>query len=284
MSIKEELLYYLTLFNKKPNRDIGQHFLIQRSILRREVKEAELEENDSVLDIGAGLGFLTELIAEKVKKVYAIEIDDVFVRILEERLSKHINEGRIELIHGDALKIPFPKVTKVVSNPPYHIISSLILKILREIFPYKDFKLMVLIVQEEFAYRLLAKPGSKNWGRISAAFRFFASGKIIMKVPKYAFYPIPDVNSIMIKAWPVRKQHIISFGEYEKVTAILFSSPNKKVKSVLKNYLKRSKAPWKKILSLIPQYILEKRVREVSPEEIEKIGEKIKEFTQDLQV
>jgi len=105
-----------------------------------------------------------------------------------------------------------------------------------------------------------------------------------MRVPKYAFYPIPDVNSIMLKAWPVEKKHIISFEEYEKITAILFSSPNKKVKSVLKNHLKRLKAPWREILSSLPRYITEKRVREISPEEIEKIGEKMFKFIQDLQV
>ncbi len=274
LSIRYEIEHLCSLFGVKLNPSRGQHFLLSRKILSKEVRVAELNDNDIVLDIGAGFGFLTEEIAKYAKMVYAIEIDPLIARVFEWRLSSEIDKGKIKLIVADALQIPFPEeITAIISNPPYHVISPLIIKILRECFSKENFRIAVMILQQEYIKRLFAKPGSKHWGRISAAFRYFAKGKIIQKIPRKYFFPRPEVDSVLIKIWPISSEHLIDFGTFEKVTNILFIAPNKKVRRVLRDYLKVNTSNWRSLLSYIEKNInLEKRIRQLTVEEIEKIA------------
>jgi len=281
VNLRFEIEHICSLFGIFLDPDKGQHFLLSKRILRKEVNVANVTKNDIVLDIGAGLGYLTEEIAKRAGKVYAIEIDDKIAKAFEWRLKDMIGEGKIVLIKGDALKVQFPKdVTAVISNPPYHIISPLIIRILRELFSLKNFRVAVMILQQEYVRKLFAKPGSKQWGRLPAAFRYFAKGKIIMQIPKKYFFPQPDVNSTLVRMWPVKMDHLVDFNTYEKATMFLFSFPNRKIRSVLKNILKQKLSEWRNTLTEISKHInIEKRIRQLTVEEIERIAYILKNST-----
>lgn len=269
------------MFNIRLDPDLGQHFLLSKSILKKEVEIAGVQENDVVLDIGAGFGFLTEEIAKKVSKVYAIEIDEKVFQAFSWRLRDKIEAKKIIPILGDILEIDVPKdVTVIISNPPYQIISLLIIKLLREVFSRENFKTAVMILQRDYVVRLFAKPGSKNWGRVSAAFRYYAKGKIIEKVPRYIFFPIPKVDSVLVKMCPIHKEHLVPFGLFEKTTNILFTSPNKKVKKVLKMFIGRvgKGTGWKPLIEELKRIInIEKRIRQLTVDDIEFIALFLKE-------
>jgi len=139
---------------------IGQNFLIDKKVAERELEYASIEKNDVVLEIGPGKGIITKLLSEKAQKVIAIEIDEKLVSELKEFLPDNVL-----LISGDALKVDFdllPKFNKIVSNLPFHISSPITFKLLDF-----DFSLAVLIYQKEFAERMVAKSGSKDYSRIS---------------------------------------------------------------------------------------------------------------------
>ncbi|MHA1589816.1 MAG: 16S rRNA (adenine(1518)-N(6)/adenine(1519)-N(6))-dimethyltransferase RsmA [Candidatus Njordarchaeales archaeon] len=279
MSLLPEIQHLCQLFDIRLNPNIGQHFITTRRILQLEVKIANLSQNDIVLDIGAGFGFLTEEIAKKAGLVYAVEIDKRILEALKFRLREYIMKGKIKIIEGDALKVPLPEhVNWIISNPPYHIISPLIIRILREFFTKNDFRGAIMILQREYVKKLFAKPGSKYWGRLSAAFRFFAKGKIIKEIsPKY-FFPMPEVDSVLVKMWPDRRARLVDFALYEKITAIVFQSPNKKLKRVLKDFLRQNADNWRALLNQLSSIInLEKRVREVSVEDLERVALFLKE-------
>ncbi|MHA1616091.1 MAG: 16S rRNA (adenine(1518)-N(6)/adenine(1519)-N(6))-dimethyltransferase RsmA [Candidatus Njordarchaeales archaeon] len=274
MSLLAEIQHLCQLFDIRLKPEKGQHFIISRRILQLEVEISGVSSNDYVLEIGAGFGFLTEEIAKKANKVFTIEVDTKIIEVFRFRLQRLLASGKIILIEDDALKVPFPtEIDYLISNPPYHIISPLIIRILRELFPLERFRGAVMILQREYVRKLFAKPGSKYWGRLPAAFRYFAKGKIIKVIPAKVFFPRPEVDSVLVKIWPDRKQHLVDFSTYEKTTQIIFQSANKKVRRVMKDFLRQKTHSWRSLLTQLSQSInLEKRVRELTVEDLEKIA------------
>lgn len=273
---KEEIKRLFRQIGCHPTPAIGQHFLISRKIQRKEVKLADLSKRDEVLDIGAGFGFLTKELAKKARIVYAIEKDKKIAQLLEKRLASFIDEGRIEITVSDVMELALPKVSKIVSNPPYHIISPLLIKILRELFTYSGFQFGVMILQKTYAERLLSEPGEENWGRLPAALKYFGGGKKSIKVPRNAFYPPPEVPSTLVKIAPdtTRPEAPISFSIYEKTTGLLFSYLNKKVRNAVKFAIKKQNKDWRPIVNKVEEKVGRwKRVREIDKEDIFKIAE-----------
>ncbi len=146
--------HLLRLYNFFPKKRLGQNFIVNSDILRRLVSRASMTKNDIVLEVGAGLGFLTPLLSRDCKKVIAVEVDPKLVRILKEQLRGLEN---VDLIEGDILKVSLPPFNKVVSAPPYSISSPLLFRLLE-----RKFDLAVLILQKEFAERLAASVGSRD--------------------------------------------------------------------------------------------------------------------------
>jgi len=280
MTLTHEIIHLCEVFNIRLDPEKGQNFLISERILDLEVEVANLMENDVVLDIGAGFGFLTERIAERVAHVYAVEIDRKIAEAFKFRLKKWVEIGKIDLIIGDFLKLELPKeLTKIVSNPPYSISSELMIKIIKELYKNKNFESSVMILQKDFVKRLFANPCSKNWGRISATFRYYTEGDIITTIPKKVFFPKPEVDSSLIKFWFKRDKSLLEFKLFEKITALLFQGPNKKIRRILKGILKKKTSEWESILrNLRKEVDLDKRVRCLSLSDIEKIGEKMIEY------
>ena len=198
---------------------LGQHFLKDEKVLKKIANY--VSNSDIVFEIGAGYGNLTKCI--KARKIYAVEID----KKLFEKLKK---VKGIIAINGDIKKIEFPRdVTKIVGNIPYSLSSIITEKVL------KFGKPAILMYQNEFAERLVAKPCQRNYSRISVLTRALARVRILEYVKKEKFYPIPKVDSALVEIIPNGKKFDNKFFDFVR---ILFTHKNKKVSNALYDMLR----------------------------------------------
>lgn len=206
-----------------PKKWLSQFFLKDANMLRKEVAIASVR-GKNVLEIGAGDGRLTEkILDERPKKVYAVEKDSTFVEFLKDKFK---DEKRIEIINADFLKLKPRKIDIIIGNIPYYITSPIIFKL-------KDyeFERAVLIVQKEFAEKMVAKPNEKNYGRLSVTTQLVFNVQLVQKIPKHLFLPQPKVDSALIMLTKNRKFRITEFEE--EVIRILFQHRNKTVRNAL---------------------------------------------------
>ncbi|RLI06100.1 ribosomal RNA small subunit methyltransferase A [Candidatus Bathyarchaeota archaeon] len=262
MSLTNLLKKLLIEYKIKPRKRFGQSFLVDENLMKRMINYANLKEDDVVLDIGAGFGFLTELLAEKVKKVIAIEIDPKLVKFLRKKFA-HTN--RVEIFQGDFLKLSFKGYyNKVVSSPPYTRISDILFKLLRE-----NFEVAVLLLQKEFALRLTAKPGEESYGRLTVMTYVQAEVELLDEVLSSAFYPQPEVSSMLVRIKPKKEPpfKIHDWNMFEETVRFLFTQKNRKLRNALQTFSKQESFKWlSKPFEGIPY--LEKRVFTLKPEEI----------------
>jgi 16S rRNA (adenine1518-N6/adenine1519-N6)-dimethyltransferase len=253
--------HLLRLYGLFPKKSLGQHFTVNSDILQRLVSHASLTNNDIVLEVGAGLGFLTQLISSKCKKVVAVEFDSKIVRILRKQLQGLSN---VDLIEGDILKVSLPHFNKVVSAPPYSISSPLLFRLLERKFDWA-----VLILQKEFAERLAASVGSRNYGRLTVTIYYKADVELLDYVPRTMFYPPPDVDSIMVRLKPRDPPfHVEDEETYFSLVRTLFTQRNKKVRNSLVPFLHKREITGKEALKLADSMIYHaKRVRKLAPED-----------------
>lgn len=183
-----------------PKKRLGQHFLVDEMVARRIVRASALTEQDTVVEIGPGKGVLTFLMAELAHRVVAIELDGELVGLLRERAVQHAN---VTVIHDDVLRYDFLVLAgedgsrlKVVANLPYNISTPVLFRLLdaKEVFSY-----LVLMLQQEVADRVVARPGSKQYGVLSVFTQLFTAPRIIMRVSPGAFYPPPKVMSAVVR-------------------------------------------------------------------------------------
>lgn len=237
----------------------GQKFLIDFSILERQIILADISGKDEVLEIGAGLGTLTRKLAEKAGKVYTFESDKKLAHALEKEVSVFPN---VEVIPEDAVKSPFPPFNKCVSNLPYNISSPIMFKLLKH-----DFELAVLMLQKEFAERLVSKPGSKDYSRLTVLASLKTKIEIAQIVPKTAFYPVPKVDSVLVVINSISPPFEKDLEErLEDLLRVLFSRKSRKVRKVLRSFLNKKiqdKAFTKKIVSKLPY--AEERIKFLQP-------------------
>lgn len=184
------------------SKALGQNFLIDGNILKNISKAGEITKEDLILEIGPGIGTLTEELALNAKKVVAVELDKNLLPILGETLKAYDN---IEVVHGDILKLDLKELIdnkleggpiKVVANLPYYITTPIIGKLLEEDFNIHS---IIIMVQKEVADRIVATPNSKDYGALSLFINFYSNPEIILKVPKTVFMPQPRVDSAVVK-------------------------------------------------------------------------------------
>ena len=252
----------LRLYNIFPKKRLGQNFIVYSDLLWSLVSHASLTKDDVVLEVGAGLGFLTQLLSKECKKVLAVEVDPKLVRVLKKQLRSLQN---VDLIEGDILKVSLPPFNKVVSAPPYSISSPLLFHLLERKFDWA-----VLILQKEFAERLAASVGSKDYGRLTVTIHYRADVEILDYVPRTMFYPPPDVDSIMVRLKhrepPLQVEDEETFFE---IVQVLFTQRNKKVRNALIPFLRKRGITGKEAIELADSTIYRaKRVRELAPEDL----------------
>ena len=263
---------------KQPfNKDLGQHFLVNDDLIEFSVNHAVLSKKDHVLEIGAGPGVLTEALLNSNSKVTAIEIDGVAVKHLREMFGPEIEQGRLEIIDGDALEIKWPQgITKVIANIPYQISSPLIDKLTKYIREQKEKSLhmALLLVQEEFGERLVMEYES-DVGSLGMTALLDWESKVIKKVPPHNFSPNPKVNSCFIEMIPSNEEFPCDKRLVKQVIHSTFSQRRKKIRTTLKSVPKRiNRIPqwhssrWKKAYSsLIDDERLECRPEELDFDE-----------------
>lgn len=202
----------------------GQNFLVDTQVIERIADYAEITPEDRVLEIGPGTGNLTEVISSRAGEAVAIEVDPALAANLLGRFDN------VQVVLNDALKVDLSSFScnKIVSNLPYQISSKITFKIVRI-----PFDLAVLMYQREFARKMIAKPGSEDYGRISVVVQHFCQVEILEAVPRTAFRPIPEVQSAMVRLKPRLKKPDIDDSLFMKLTEGLFNNRRKKVKRAL---------------------------------------------------
>ena len=184
-------------------KSLGQNFLIDPNILRNIVSHANLTEESGAIEVGPGIGALTEHLARAAKKVVSFEIDQRLLPVLEDTLSPYDN---VKIVHSDILKADVVKVIEeempgindimVVANLPYYVTTPILMKLLNDRLPIRGF---VVMMQKEVADRITAKPGTKAYGSLSIAIQYYCTAEVAMIVPKTVFMPQPNVDSAVIR-------------------------------------------------------------------------------------
>lgn len=203
--LENKTKYIMKKYGIMANKNLGQNFLINEDVVNNIVNSSEISKQDLVIEIGPGLGTLTEKLLEKAGKVIAIELDERMIKILNDRFSLYDN---FELINEDVLKVNLAEIikkekennnflnAKIVANLPYYITTPIIMKLLEEEL---DIKSITVMIQKEVAERLIAVPGDKFSGAITYCVYYYADSEKIMVVDNNSFIPEPEVQSEVIK-------------------------------------------------------------------------------------
>lgn len=277
MDLIRQVKYLLRFYKVFPKKHLGQNFVVDSSLLKKIISYASINREDVVIEIGAGLGFLTKLLSKKCRRVIAVEIDSKLAKILKEQLHGLHN---LDFIEGDLLKVSVPQFNKVVSTPPYSISSPLLFWLLE-----RKFDCAVMTFQKEFAERLAATVGSREYGRLTVNAYYRAEVELLDHMPRSMFYPIPNVDSIVVRLKPNMKPpfHVEDEEIFFELIQTLFNQRNKKVRNaILPFLLKRgiTRGNVKRIADSLTFH--DKRVHKLAPEDfgaltneiIRKIGEK----------
>ena len=234
---KEIINKYGFAFQKK----FGQNFLIDSNILENIVSAAGITKDDFVLEIGPGIGTMTQYLCEAAKQVVAVEIDKMLIPILKDTLSEYDN---VEVINEDVLKVDIKslaeekndgKPIKVVANLPYYITTPIIMGLFESKVPIDSITIMV---QKEVADRMQTCPGSKDYGALSLAVQYYAHAKVVLNVSANCFMPRPNVDSAVIKLTR-HTQQVVSVADEGLMFRIIRASFNQRRKTLV-NGLKNS--------------------------------------------
>lgn len=244
----------------RATRSLGQYFLVDDGVASRMVEYAGVERGDVVLEIGAGVGSVTEKLDRKAEKVYAVEKDKELCELLREQYGA--KKSKTEVIEADFMKLELPDFDKVVASIPFSLSSAITYKLL--LHP-AGFGLAVLLYQKEFAQKLVAKPRSKSYGRLSVISQALAEIEILELVHRDAFYPSPPVKTAIVRLKEKEGENRLVEDKdkfFEFVTAA-FDHRRKKMRTIFKASSSGS-------LALAE---LDKRPEELTPEEFVKLAD-----------
>ncbi len=228
-------------FNIKLKKRLGQHFLIDANVLSKIINIAKILSDDKILEIGGGIGTLTESLSKKAKTVICVEYDKKLAFVIKELFK---NTNNVIIIQADALNYNFNpliskfSLNKMVSNLPYNIAATLIFNMLNK---YPKIENYIVMVQEEIAKRLTAKPGDKNYSAISAKIFFISQIKSCFKVSRNSFLPSPEVDSRVIEI--KRKKFSYENIDKEKLFKLIDISFRHRRKKLVNSIL--SEKDWK---------------------------------------
>jgi 16S rRNA (adenine1518-N6/adenine1519-N6)-dimethyltransferase len=238
-----------------PKKSLGQNFTVDPSVFQLIADYAMLSQKDVILDIGAGLGFLTRFLADKCGSVLAVEADGRLVKVLQEQLHGVPN---VRLIEGNVLEAEVPQFNKVAAFPPYSISSPLILWLFK-----RDFDCAVAIFQKEFAKRLVASVGAQDYGWLAVVAYYYVEAELLDDVSKWMFYPQPEVDSIIVRLKPRKPPPFKLRDEalFQRMVQSIFPRRNRKVRNALLSFAEVSRD----VVEAVP--FRDRRVRELAPED-----------------
>jgi len=233
--VRAEIRAILRRHDLHPRKCLGQHFLTSAAILDRIVAQAELGPKDAVLEVGAGLGTLTARLAERAGYVVAVEVDETLIPALREAVAPY---PHVRIVQADVLRLDlaslFPAgfVRKVVSNLPYRIASTLIVRLLEDV---EGLERLVLTVQREVAERLAAPPGTKDYGLLTLLVRYRARVEIVERIPPTAFLPPPRVESTVVVIRPHLPPTVADEALLFRLIRAAFAQRRKQLRNALRS-------------------------------------------------
>ena len=235
LGIPQNTIAVLQKYNFNFQKKFGQNFLIDTRVLDKIIDSAEITKDDCVLEIGPGIGTMTQYLAERAGAVVAVEIDKALIPILEDTLSAYDN---VTVINDDILKVDVNKIVeeknqgrpiKVVANLPYYITTPIIMGLFENHVPLQSITIMV---QKEVADRMQVGPGTKDYGALSLAVQYYAKPEIVANVPPNCFIPRPNVGSAVIRLTRYEKPPVFVEDE-KKMFAIIRASFNQRRKTLV---------------------------------------------------
>ncbi len=216
-----------------PKKRLGQNFLVDDSVVEDIIRTANLDENETILEIGPGKGILTYALAKRVKRVIALELDMDLCGFLNDHLASFSN---VEIIHADALTFDYRGLKdrfRVIANLPYYISVPIIVKLLenKKIIPE-----MLLMLQKEVANRITSKPGIKDYGSLSIFVQYFSNVETVINVTKDSFRPIPKVASAVVRITPLARPlvEVVNEDLFFRVVKYAFALRRKTLRNSLK--------------------------------------------------
>ena len=223
---KNPINHSLTPYPIRPKKNLGQHFLTNDAVLRREVACADIATDDTVLEIGAGIGNLTQLLLERAGQVVAVEQDRQFAPCLKELQRQH---GHLKVVWGDALAVDFPRFDKAVANLPYQVALPIVFKLLNQ-----RFDRAVLMLPKRLAQRLCATVGQQGYSRIGVAVGRLAQVEWIEQVGKDAFFPRPEVESALVLIKRTKPKFAVPSDDFfRQVLESLFARRQERVQQIV---------------------------------------------------
>lgn len=267
----------LDRFGFKFSKQLGQNFLIDGNIVRNIVEKANIGKEDYVLEIGPGIGTLTEELALNCKKVVAVEIDKSLLPILDETLAAYNN---VEIVQGDILKVDLEKLIdeklgggpiKVVANLPYYVTTPIIAMLIERDL---NIEAITVMIQKEVAERLVAKPGTKQYGSLTVFVNFYCNVETLLLVPRTVFMPKPKVDSAVVKLTLKKAIEPVDKKVFFKVVKAAFNQRRKTILNSLGSQLGLDKEIIKQLLEEcnIP---LRERAENLKMEDFIKISERL---------
>jgi 16S rRNA (adenine1518-N6/adenine1519-N6)-dimethyltransferase len=219
-----EVKNILAQIGVSPSKSKGQNFLVDDTVAEREVEYLQIQTGETVLEVGPGLGVLTERLAQRADRLIAIELDHAIASYVRSTF------GKVELIEGDALDGQWPTFDRFISNIPYSISSPLIFKLLDQ-----DFKMAVIMVQKEFADRMVAKADTDDYSRLSVSVYYRAKAEMVEKVGRNRFWPEPEVDSAVVRLTPRPPPFTVKNERmFHRMVELLFQQRRKKISTILK--------------------------------------------------
>lgn len=235
LGIPQNTIAVLQKYHFNFQKKFGQNFLIDTTVLDRIISSAEITKEDCVLEIGPGIGTMTQYLAERAGSVVAVEIDKALIPILEETLQDYDN---VTVINDDILKVDINRLVeekngghpiKVVANLPYYITTPIIMGLFESRVPLKSITIMV---QKEVADRMQVGPGTKDYGALSLAVQYYAKPEIVANVPPNCFIPRPNVGSAVIRLTRY-EEPLVQVKDEKKMFALIRASFNQRRKTLV---------------------------------------------------
>ncbi len=248
----------------RPSKRLGQNFLVDPNIAREIVSSAHVSRSDTVLEPGPGHGTLTRLLQNVAGRVIAVEKDPWLARELREVFE---HDPEVVIVEGDVLKIDLPPFSKVVSTPPYYLSSKLVVLLAKS-----EFKTASLVFQREFGQRLVAEPGTPEYGRLSVLSRRNFVVEKIRDVPRTVFRPSPKVDSVLLTLSPKKKGQELDEALFVELVRGIFTQRRRLLRGALLHFLtlKFGREIGKSLMSRIP--VPDARVYQLSVEDLERLS------------
>ena len=236
LSNPDVVRYVVNRFGLRMNKKLGQNFLIRHSVVDDIADAADIGEGDPVLEIGPGIGTLTQALAETGAALTAVELDDHLLPVLDKTLEHYDN---VRVVHGDIMRTDIEtlmnhKPFKVCANLPYYITTPIIMKLLEQKLPIER---IVVMVQKEVAERMVAVPGHKIYGALSVSVQYYTEPKMLFEISPKCFMPAPEVTSAVV-AMDVRREPPVDLMDEKRFFSVVkaaFQQRRKTLSNALKN-------------------------------------------------